>query len=228
MEKRFRKNKFYKKVLIFAWHGFFLSLTMSMIDFNTVFPSLITELTEVKVVFGLLYSIMLGAPLVFNIIFSHFMQYYPFKKKFLLIGIYVRSFSFLGMAVFTYIFGRSNPALVIFSFFFWVFLFSISGGFAGLAFTDIIGKLFRKEERGRVYAIKQFFSSLAALFGGSIVARIFSIEEFPLNYTYSLIVGFIGLFIAALAFWLIKEPPSEIGDKKRESLRFFLKRFLLS
>jgi len=38
--------------LIFIWHGVFLSLTMSMIDFNTVFPALITELGGSKIAFG--------------------------------------------------------------------------------------------------------------------------------------------------------------------------------
>lgn len=56
-----------KSYVIFIWHGFFLTLTISMIDFNTVFPSLISTLIDSKIIFGLLYSIMLGAPKLFNI-----------------------------------------------------------------------------------------------------------------------------------------------------------------
>lgn len=69
-----------KTYLIFIWHGFFLTLTMSMIDFNTVFPSLISTLIDSKIIFGSLFSIMLGAPKIFNIIFSHYMNSYEYRK----------------------------------------------------------------------------------------------------------------------------------------------------
>lgn len=226
MNKYLNKNNLKIKFVIFIWHGFFLALTMSMLDINTVLPSLIMELIDSKVVFGFLNSIMLGVPLVFNVIFSHYMQYHQYKKKFLLVGIYFRSFSYLGMSLFTYFFAQHNPVLVIIAFFFWISIFSISGGFAGLAFTDIIGKLFKNGERGRIYTYKQFSSSLAAFLGGLIVAKIFSLEhmKFPVNYSLTLAIGFIGLFIAAFSFWLIKEPPSRISYQKRESLNTFIRK----
>lgn len=141
MEKSRENNKIF--YFSFLWHGLFLSLTMAMIDFNTVLPSLVDRLTEYKLIFGFLYSIMLGAPLLFNIVFSHYMKRHAYKKKFLLIGIYLRALSFLGMAVFVFLFGEKNPTIVITSFFFLIFLFSISGGFAGLSYSDLIGKLFK-------------------------------------------------------------------------------------
>jgi len=39
--------------MIFIWHGAFLALTMSMLDLNTVFPALISNLTESKIIFGI-------------------------------------------------------------------------------------------------------------------------------------------------------------------------------
>lgn len=36
----------------FVWHRFFLALTMAMIDFNTVLPTLIDTLSDSKIVFG--------------------------------------------------------------------------------------------------------------------------------------------------------------------------------
>ncbi|MGY4688028.1 MFS transporter [Petrotoga sp. DB-2] len=225
MKKSF-SQRFNLSLFVFIWHGFFLSLTMSMIDFNTVFPALITELTDNKIIFGVLYSILLGAPLFFNAIFGYFMQYYQYKRKFLMLGIYLRSISFLGMALFTYYFAQRSPLIVIISLFFWIFLFSISGGFAGLAYTDIIGKIFKKEERGKVYTYKQFFGSIAALLGGLIIAKIFSpgYIEYPLNYTLSFSIGSAGLFIAALAFWFIKEPQAKVTNQQKEPLKTFIKK----
>jgi hypothetical protein len=60
---------------------------MSMLDLNTVFPTLVSLLTSSRLVFGTLYAIMLGGPLIFNLIFSHYLSNASFKKKYLLIGI---------------------------------------------------------------------------------------------------------------------------------------------
>ncbi len=227
MENKAKKAKNVKLIyFIFIWHGAFLMFTRSMIDFNTVFPSLITNLIDSKIIFGSLYSIMLGVPFIFNIIFSHYMQAYKYKKKFLLFGIYLRVIAFMGMSVFTYFFAKESPHLVIISFFFWVLLFSISGGFAGIAYSDIIGKLLESKDRGRLFAMKQFVSSVASFLGGVIVARIFTPGNisFPLNYAIILFIGGVGLFIASLAFKFIEEPASKIDEGfERRSLGVFIK-----
>jgi len=212
--------------LAFIWHGVFLALTMSMLDYNTVFPALVSALTESKIIFGLLYSIMLGAPLIFNLVFSHYLKAHTYKKKFLLLGIYLRALAFLGMAVFTYYFGLKNPWLVIGSFFLWVFMFSVSGGFAGIVYADIMGKVLPSRERTRLYAIKQFFSSIAAFGGGLIISRIFSLADmgFPGNYALTLLIGFIGLTIASLGFYFIREPGEAVARENLLSFTDYLRR----
>jgi len=212
--------------IIFIWHGAFLALTMSMLDFSIVFPALISNLTESKMIFGLLFSVMLGTPLIFNIILSSFMHTHRYKKKILLLGIYLRSFSFLGMAIFTWFFGKQFPMLVVASFFFWIFLFAISGGFAGMAYTDIIGKLVKKGKRGKLFASKQFAAGAFSFLVGMVILNIFTLHKmpFPHNYSITLIIGFVGLLIASIAFWFIREPPSIIEDKEKESFRLFIKK----
>lgn len=210
---------------IFIWHGVFLSLTMSMIDFNTVFPSLVTDLVGSKVTFGILYSVMLGVPYLFSLVFGHLLSTYRSRRRFLLMGIYLRSLSFLGMAGFTFAFGRDRPWLVVVSLFVWGLLFSLSGSLAGIAYSDIIGKLVPKGERGRLYAVKQFASSVSAFGGGWIVAGVFSVGAvaFPTNYSIVLFVGFVGLVIASLAFWFIREPASPIAEDAHPPLLLLLR-----
>ena len=202
--------------IIFLWHAFFLAITMSMIEFNTVFPSLISSLTGSKIIFGAIYSLMFGVPFIFNVFFGHYLSSKKFKKKFLIIGINLRAFSFLGMAFFTYKYANQNPLMVVISLFFWVFLFSFSGGFAGIVYTDLIGKFLKKGERGSLYAFKQFFSSVGFLIGGLIIAFVFNVSNisYPNNYALILFMGFVGLLIASGSFWCIKEPPSKIERHK--------------
>lgn len=215
------------KLIYFAyiWHGFFLAITMSMLDLNTVFPALVFELTQSKILFGLLYSIMLGAPLVFNLVFSHYLRTRPYKKKFLLLGIYLRSAAFLGMAISTWFFGVNNPIAAVYTFFIWVFLFSISAGFAGIAYADIMGKVLSGRQRTRLYAVKQFFASIAAFTGGLVIAGLFKPGSlsFPVNYVLSLVIGFIGLFIASLGFYKIREPASILQNNQKQSLITYIR-----
>jgi len=217
------KNK--KIFYAFIWHGVFLALTMSMLDLNTVFPSLIDEMTQSKFIFGILYSIMLGVPLVFNIVFSHYLKTFKRKKKVLLFGIYLRSFSFLGMAVFTTFFAIDRPLLTTGSFFVWIFLFSISAGFAGISYADIIAKTMSPVERNKLYATKQFIGSIAALLGGFLIKKIFSMPSivYPYQYGISLFIGAFGLFIASIGIITIKEPDSIIHTEKAGKFSDFLK-----
>ncbi len=220
-KKQLNKYSYY----YFIWHGVFLALTMSMIDFNTVFPALVDTLTKRKVIFGILYSILLGAPYLFNIVFSHYLKHQKYKKKYLLLGIYLRAISFLGMSISVYFWGQQSPNTVIISLFFLIFIFSISGGFAGISYADIMGKLFTSKERGKLYATKQFLSSLAAFGGGMLVSKIFSPGKlaYPYNYVIVLFIGFIGLSIASIGFLFIKEIPSEIHENKDDNFIDFLK-----
>jgi MFS family permease len=210
-------------IVAFMWHGFFLAITVAMLDLNTVFPVLVNTLSGSKLIFGILYSIMLGVPLLFNVIFSHFLKRFSRKKPFLLFGIYLRGLSFLGMALFVYYFALDNPSLVVSSFFVFVFLFSIAGGMAGLSYVDIIGKMVSKEKRTTFYTMKQFVGSSSSFLGGLIIARIFSLGiDYPLNYSLSLFIGFIGLFVASLLFLFLKEDIEDMGED-RESFVSYIK-----
>ncbi len=209
----------------FIWHGVFLALTKSMLDLNTVFPSLIDEMTHSKVIFGILYSVMLGVPLIFNIVFSHYLKTFKKKKKVLLFGIYLRSFSFLGMALFTIFYAIDRPMLTTGSFFVWIFLFSISAGFAGISYADIIAKTMKPIERNKLYATKQFIGSIAALFGGFLIKKIFSMPSivYPYQYGISLFIGAFGLFVASFGIITIKEPDSIIYAEKADKFIDFIK-----
>jgi len=51
--KKYSDNREFKNIYIpFIWHGFFIALTMSMIEMNTVLPSLISNLTTNTIAFG--------------------------------------------------------------------------------------------------------------------------------------------------------------------------------
>ncbi|MCG6956581.1 MAG: MFS transporter [Gemmatimonadetes bacterium] len=211
---------------IFVWHGFFLALTRTTLDPNTVFPALVSSLVDSKTFFGVLYAIMLGGPFAFNVVFGHFLHGKPRKKPYLLLGIYLRALSFLGMALFTLFFATRAPLLVAASLVGWILLFSLSGGFAGVSYADLVATLTPRGTRGHLYATKQLAASVAMLLGGVVVvgALGFTSLAYPVNYAAVLGIGSAGLVVASLGFWFIREEPHRGGDEAPETLRAFLRR----
>lgn len=214
----------------FIWHGLFLALTMSMLDLNTVFPMLVNTLSTSKLIFASMLAIMLGTPLIFNMLFSHFLRTIKKKKKFLLLGIYLRSFAFLGMAAFTYYFALNNHTITIISFYFFLLIFSVSAGFAGISYSDLVAKTIpSSKNRTLMYTYKQLVSSISGFAGGLVITYIFSNAiVFPNNYAISLLIGFVGLVIASMGFWFLEEPESEINEIEKEKLSTFIKNIPLT
>lgn len=211
---------------IFVWHAFFLALTRTMLDPNTVFPALVSSLVASKTLFGVLYSILLGGPFLFNAAFGHFLHRKPRQKPYLLLGIYLRALSFLGMAVFTFLFAVRAPLVVVASLIGWILLFSLSGGFAGISYADLVGTLTPTGTRGRLYAAKQFAAGVAMLLGGVVVVGAFSLGSltYPADYAVLLGIGAAGLVVASVGFWFIREDPRDTASLPTETLRAFLRR----
>ena len=69
-----------------------------------------------------------------------------------------------------------GPVATLTLFLLLVFLFSINRGFAGIAYTDLIGKTIPSTDRGQLYAWRQIVGGAA------------------------------GLFVGAFGFWAIREP----------------------
>lgn len=216
----------------FLWHGFFLALTMAMIEPNTVLPTLVSSLTSSTLIFGLMYSILLGAPLLFNLPFSRFQHRFPKKRSFLLVGIYTRSFSFVGMAGATLLWGQASPDLALVILAVLVLLFAASGGFAGIAYTDMVGQTIAIQQRPSMYAVRQVFGGVGSLIGAVVLTWMFRPGNlaFPLNYAIGLLIGAGGLLVGSFGFWRIRETahsPSAESPKPippREGLVSILKR----
>ena len=196
-----------KRKLPWLWHGFFLAITLSMMELNTILPGLISELTDNRVIFGAMYSVLLGAPLLFNLPMSRLMRQYKGRRIFLLIGIYARALAFVGMAVAVYKLAGGFPSVALLFLFLLIFLFAVGGGLAGTAYSDLVGRTFTAPERGRLFAIRQFVMGIGALLGGLLVARLLKADTLSLWDRYALFfaIGAAGLFLGAMGFWAVRD-----------------------
>lgn len=200
-----------RNFIAFNWHAFWLALAQTFADKNTVLPGLILLSGGTQFELGLLTSIMIGIPMVSQLLFASYLTQKPYKKHFLLFGIYLRVVAFIGVALTLYSLETSDPSFVIYSVFGWMFIFSVSGAFAGVSYTDILGKSISSITRKRFFITRQFINSIGVLISALLVRAILKEVEYPNNYVYMFAAASVLLFIAAIGFISLKERSSEIS-----------------
>lgn len=201
-----------RNFIAFSWHAFWLALAQTFADKNTVLPGLILLSGGSQFELGLLTSIMIGIPLVSQLIFASYLTQKPKKKYFLLLGIYMRVFAFFGVAITLYSVESTDPRFIIFAVFGWMFIFSISGAFAGVSYTDILGKSISTNTRKYFFVVREFLNSVGILISALIVRAILKEIEYPNNYIYMFSAASVLLFVGAGGFLFLKERQSEIAQ----------------
>jgi MFS family permease len=201
--------------IAFFWHALFLAFVTTFIDVNTVFSSLILKIGGTSVHVGILTGIAVGLPLVTQLFFAGFLAGRPLKKPFLLVGIYLRVISLVGMGYTLAVADKHDPLNLIFTVLFWVGLFATSGAFAGISYTDILGKVLPRAQRRRFLISKQAITSVAMLISAIIVRHLVIALPYPKNYMVIFLVAAALLFIAAGGFLMLREAPGTVNPLSR-------------
>ncbi len=187
----------------FLWHASFLALAQNFMDVDTVIPAMLVEAGGNGLHIGLMTSIMLGGSSFTQLIFAPFISNYPYKKKFLLLGINARILSLLIMSIMLYF--SLKGEYTIWLIFMLITFFSLGGAFANVSYTDILGKSVDQSTRKSFFSVKQVVTGLVLFFSAFLAKKVITFEDFPLNYAYMFFIGFLALFIASLGFWQLKE-----------------------
>ncbi len=131
----------------YLWHAIFLALASNFMDVDTIIPSMLVKAGGNSVHLGLLTAIMLGGSSVMQLVFAPMLSKKPFKLKYLLLGINLRVVALLLISV-MFFFSRSlSGDTIIVLIFVLISIFSFSGSYSGISYTDILGKSIRAESR---------------------------------------------------------------------------------
>jgi len=149
-----------------------------------------------------------------KILFAGFLLNKSFKKKYLLIGINIRIIALLGLAFMFYKASLLSDNWIMFLIFILISAFSLSGAFAGVSYTDILGKTIKKNKRKTFFTTRQIFNSIGILISALIVKKLLNYYNFPLNYSVTFLSAGLLLLVASLGFWKIREVDSNINEKK--------------
>lgn len=201
------KRNFYA----FIWHAVFLAIASSFIEMNTVIPSLILKAGGGEIVLGIVTAINVGIPLLAQLLFASFLVSKKRKKPYLLTGIYLRIFSLLAIGlILTSHFSNTLLLTIIIII---ISIFSFSGVFAGVSYTDLLGKSIPKDIQRKFMSTRQISRSSFALLSAFLAKYILNALKYPKNYSTMFLIASFSLFIASLGFWAIKEKEIEATKK---------------
>ena len=190
----------------FLWHATFFALTTTFTEINTVLPSLIVKVGGGTIQIGLLTAIMVGTPIVGQLLFASYLHLQPRKRGFLLLGVVLRISALATVALVLLAAETLLPAVLINLVFVLMFIFALSGTFAGVSYTDILGKSLAIEQRNRFFVNRQILTSVAFLISAPVSRWVLGHFSYPHNYVcmFGLAAGL--LFVAFWGFWAIDEP----------------------
>ena len=216
LTERISKNNYYS----FLWHAIFLALAQNFMDTDTIIPAVMIDAGGTPLHIGILTAIVIGSGRLSQLIFAPFLNNKPYKKIFLLTGINARIITLIGMMLLFIFTKMLSNNLIIWLIFILIFTFSISGGFANITYTDILGKSVLQENRKHFFSIKQVISSFGVLISAYLARYLLRIYDYPKNYAVLFFIAAVLLGIASLGFWKIKEVEAE--NLKIRHLKEFL------
>ena len=199
----------------FLWHSVFLALATNFMDVDTIIPAMLIKAGGNSIHLGILTAIMIGAAKLFQLLFASFITHKNYKKSYLLIGINLRILSLFGLVLLFFYANELDQSLIIGAIFLLITLFSISGAFATVSYTDILGKSILTSSRKRFFTLRQAIISVGILASAFVVKGILDKADYPFNYGYLFLIAASLLLIASLGFWNIREPESKVGPKKK-------------
>lgn len=189
----------------FYWHAFFLAVTTSFTEVNTVMPALILEAGGTEVAVGVLTAIMLGLPLITQLVFAGFLHTRERKKPYLLLAINLRVLALAAAAVGIALYGTGTMIIPIV--FAAMTVFALSGAFAGVSYTELVGNLVRTANRRAFFVRRQVITTLGLLASAIATRFLLGAAAFPDGYVLLFAMAAAFLFVATGGFWALREPP---------------------
>ena len=203
MARRHLKRNFILGVI----NGALFSFGDALQDTNLVLSVFISRLSGSNLLVGLLQPVRLGGWFLPQLLVSCRLQGARRKMPYYRLGAALRGTGALGVGVSALL--VRDPHLLVPLTFLMLAIFSLSGGFSGLAFTDLVAKTIPSRMRVSYSAWRIFTGGILALLASVIVRQVLGSEggpPFPTNYALLFLLAAFGICSGMTAFAFVKEP----------------------
>jgi len=197
------------------WHGAFLALGMALTQPTTVIAAFVAELTGSTLWVGGLSTVLAIAQALPQLIVARWIEPYPYKMPFLKLAIYLRVVSWAMLSWMVAAWGGRRPDLVAYALVGLLALFFFGGGIGGVPYMVVIGKVIPPWRRGSFFAGRQILAAPLAIGGAFLARHILASEPYPRSYALLFGLAAVGLSVASLGFWAIREPADAAGVQRK-------------
>ncbi len=189
------------------WHGAFLALGNAFTRPNTVLSAFINILTGSTVWVGGFSTLLTVAATLPQVFAARWIEPRPRKMPYLMLAIYLRTFSWGLLAWLIHWIGEDNPRLLTGALVVLLSIFYAGGGLGNIPFTDIIGKVIPISHRGRFFGGREALAAPLSIGAAFLAQRILTVFPYPDNYAALFGLAALALGVASLGFWVMQEPP---------------------
>ena len=156
----------------FVIDGSFFSIGIAFLESNTIFPALISQLTQNSILIGLVSTIRNAGYLLPQLLVAGYAERLPYKKPFLMINGLVSRLSVLAMAAITFFLVGSNPSLALIGLIAANTVFALTDGIGGVPWIDLVAKTIPSTRRGTLFGVMQAAGGIGALIVGLFIRQI--------------------------------------------------------
>lgn len=204
------------------WHSAFLALGVSLTQPTTVISSFVADLTGSTVWVGGLSTVLTVAAALPQLFVARWIEPRQRKMPYLLLAIYLRVVSWGVLAWLIYKIGSEQPITLAWALVVMLAVFYAGGGLGNIPYTDIIGKIIPSNRRGAFFGGKEALAGPLAVGAALLARQILANVEYPNNYALLFGLAALGLTIASLGFWVMREPLAPGGEQRTQTWRAYL------
>ena len=183
----------------------------AFVDVVAVLPVLLSNLTDSKVLIGLMLALQRAGWLLPQLLATSFVLHRPRKKPFFFHPCLISRLPFLLLAAaFLSPWGAAHPTVLLWMLVGIFGLFFFGDGLSGVPWHDTIARTIPSRMRGRFFGSMQLLSGLLTAGVGVLVRKVLADPSlaFPFNYGRLMVGLCVGMALSTLFLGLIREPVS--------------------
>jgi MFS family permease len=204
------------------WHGAFLAFGTSLTQPTTVIAAFVASLTGSTIWVGGLVTVLTVAEVLPQPFVARSIEPRSRKMPYLMLAIYLRVISWGVLSVLIFTIGANNPELLAWALVGLLAIFYAGGGLGNIPYTDIIGKIIPADRRGAFFGGRQALAAPLAVGAALLARRVLAEVAYPNNYALLFGLAAVGLAVASLGFWLIREPVHKNEQEKPSPWREYI------
>lgn len=187
-------------------NGVFYVTGMAFTSATVVMPWYVSQLTQSNVLIGILPAMQLGGWALPQLFLINYMQRQRRKLKFYRRSAVVRS-SCWGILALIVLIAPAQAGIVLPALIALTAIASLSGGFTGLAFFDVVGRIVPRRRLSTFFSLRNFFGGVGTLAAGVVVRLVLEQTDVRLQPIGILFVlTWVFTMAGYLSFSLVKEP----------------------